>query len=86
MRVSDLLVMEEILNDTLGGKEITGRNEAKRALKTNETKDIDGVGADRADEHDEVEDRHEQDKVSYRIEVVRRYPRYCMGSRAWYQD
>lgn len=52
------------LEVSTGSIEVTGRDEGECAFETNENQDVDDVGADGADEHDEIEDCHEQDEVS----------------------
>jgi hypothetical protein len=50
-----------------GAIEVAGGDEAEGAFKTYEGKNKDDVGSDRADEHDEIEDAHEQGKVCYKM-------------------
>jgi hypothetical protein len=58
---------------------VAGSDEAKGAFKTYEGKDIDYIGPDRADEHDEIEDTHEQDKVSCKNVIISRSSKGSMG-------
>jgi len=60
-------ILEIVIEVSRRAVEVAGGDEAKGAFKTHEGKEKDDVGPNRAEEHDEVEDAHEQDKVSYKI-------------------
>jgi len=55
-----------------GAIKVASRDEAKGTFKAYEGKDIDDVSPDGADEHDEIEDAHEQDKVCYKSTMISR--------------
>lgn len=65
-------VLKKVTHVSHGTIEIAGGDEAKGAFKTYESQDKDNVGPNRADEHDEIEDAHEQDKVCYRNAAISR--------------
>jgi hypothetical protein len=66
-------VLEIVIEISHSAVKVAGGDEAKGAFKANEGKEKDDVGPDGADKHNEVEDAHEQDKVSYKDTVISRF-------------
>jgi hypothetical protein len=65
MGLSYMAKLSVVIEISLGAIKVAGGDKAKGALETYENKDEDNVGANRADEHDKIEDAHEQYEVCY---------------------
>ena len=63
------------------GEKVAGSNETEGALETDKNQHEDDVCADRADEHDEIEDCHEHEEICYEKAVISTSSRCLKGLR-----